>query len=209
MGIARLNVNLLPMYQVYNAKRKNSRIHICVLLPTTLLKDRSFLQIKCCTRQDKIMSFQIKIFELVKSRKLLIYPFLFWSGFSKTALKKKNYAWNKVWYYISTQLGHCRDCFTKFTQKSKGLWIFQRFKLLSKTNIKALKNNINPSERVLAYILLASLKTNIHTKEWRRRTVFSVRGPSCRHRLPSLSAVYFPHQKNNSITRSPIRFPCP
>lgn len=86
MGIARLNVNLLPMYQVYNAKRKNSRIHICVLLPTTLLKDRSFLQIKCCTRQDKIMSFQIKIFELVKSRKLLIYPFLFWSGFSKTIM---------------------------------------------------------------------------------------------------------------------------
>lgn len=35
------------------------------------------------------MSFQIKIFELVKSRKLLINPFLFWSGFSKTALKKK------------------------------------------------------------------------------------------------------------------------
>lgn len=86
MGIARLNVNLLPMYQVYNAKRKNSRIHICVLLPTTLLKDRSFLQIKCCTRQDKIMSFQIKIFELVKSRKLLINPFLFWSGFSKTIM---------------------------------------------------------------------------------------------------------------------------
>ena len=164
-------------------------------------------QMLYATRQDNVFSNQD--IRTCQVKKTFDYPFLFWSGFSKTALKKKNYAWNKVWYCISTQLGHCRDCFTKFTQKSKGLWIFQRFKLLPKTNIKALKNNINPSERVLAYILLASLKTNIHTKEWRRRTVFSVKGPSCRHRLPSLSAVYFPHQKNNSITRSPIRFPCP